>query len=185
MIPHSRNNYSNFEHPFKTFSSLLILMSQIQIPHSKSRIPKPHFCWLPHTNEAGEANFPFPTHGQESHSLWMSPSCFFPFQDRETPLHIAVRTKNTEMVNLLLDHGASPDAIDKVYKSVFLVCRKLACKAGVFCFYIDLDFRLTVSWGESKKDSKGVVDAFPPCLTLFHVLLGRANKTKKHACSAG
>ena len=49
----------------------------------------------------------------------MSPSCFFTFQDRETPLHIAVRTKNTEMVNLLLDHGASPDAIDKVYKSVF------------------------------------------------------------------
>ena len=36
------------------------------------------------------------------------------FQDRETPLHIAVRTKNVEMVNLLLDHGASTDAIDKV-----------------------------------------------------------------------
>ena len=35
-------------------------------------------------------------------------------QDRETPLHIAVRTKNTELVNLLLDHGASPDVIDKV-----------------------------------------------------------------------
>ena len=39
---------------------------------------------------------------------------FKSFQDRETPLHIAVRTKNVEMVNLLLDHGASTDAIDKV-----------------------------------------------------------------------
>lgn len=51
MMPHSRNNFSNFEHPFKTFSSLLILMSQIQIPYSKSSVPKPHFCWLPRTNE--------------------------------------------------------------------------------------------------------------------------------------
>ena len=72
----------------------------------------------------------------------------------------------------------------------FLVCRELACKvgvfkAGVFCFEIDLDFRLTESWGESKKNSKGEVDALPPSLTLVHVPLGRAFKTKKHACSAG
>ena len=50
-MPHSRNNYSNFEHPFKTFSFLLVLMSQIQIPHSKSRVPKPHFWWMTQTNE--------------------------------------------------------------------------------------------------------------------------------------
>ena len=29
----------------------------------------------------------------------------------------------------------------------------VACKAGVFCCAIDLDFRLTESWGESKNDS--------------------------------
>lgn len=51
MMPHTRNSFSNFEHPFKMFSSLLILMSHLQISHSKSRVPKPHFCWLPHTNE--------------------------------------------------------------------------------------------------------------------------------------
>ena len=36
---------------------------------------------------------------------------------------------------------------------------QLACKAGVFCCAIDLDFRLTESWGESKNDSKREVDA--------------------------
>lgn len=51
MMPHTRNSFSNFEHPFKMFSSLLILMSHLQISHSKSRVPKPHFCWLPHTSE--------------------------------------------------------------------------------------------------------------------------------------
>ena len=155
MIPHSRNNYSNFEHPFKTFSSLLILMSQIQIPHSKSRIPKPHFCWLPHTNEAGEANFPFPTHGQESHSLWMSPSCFFPFQDRETPLHIAVRTKNTEMVNLLLDHGASPDAIDKVYKSVFFGLSQISLQSRRILLWYRFGLSTDRELGRVKKGFQG------------------------------
>ena len=29
----------------------------------------------------------------------------------------------------------------------------LACKAGVFCCAIDLDFRMTERWGESKNDS--------------------------------
>ena len=29
----------------------------------------------------------------------------------------------------------------------------LACKVGVFCCAIDLDFRLTGSWGESQNDS--------------------------------
>ena len=33
----------------------------------------------------------------------------------------------------------------------------MACKAGVFRCAIDLDFRLTESWGESKNDSKGEV----------------------------
>ena len=35
----------------------------------------------------------------------------------------------------------------------------IACKAGVFCCAIDLDFLHTESWGESKDDSKGEVDA--------------------------
>ena len=28
---------------------------------------------------------------------------------------------------------------------------EVCCKAGVFCYAIDLDFRLTESWGESKE----------------------------------
>ena len=36
---------------------------------------------------------------------------------------------------------------------------RLAYKAGVFCSAIDLNFRLTESWGESKNDSKGEVEA--------------------------
>ena len=50
-------------------------------------------------------------------------------QDRETPLHIAVRTKNVEMVNLLLDHGASTDAIDKVCPQLISV---MSLKAYIF-----------------------------------------------------
>ena len=44
-------------------------------------------------------------------------------------------------------------------EGVYKVCNRyqlanhLACKAGVFCCAIDLDFRLTKSWGESKNDS--------------------------------
>ena len=34
----------------------------------------------------------------------------------------------------------------------------LACKAGEFCCAIDMDFRLTEIWGESKNDSKGEGD---------------------------
>ena len=33
----------------------------------------------------------------------------------------------------------------------------IACKGGVFCCAIDLDFQLTESWGESKNDSMGEV----------------------------
>ena len=36
------------------------------------------------------------------------------FQSRETALHIAVKSKNIEMVKLLLDHGASCENIDRV-----------------------------------------------------------------------
>ena len=44
-------------------------------------------------------------------------------------------------------------------------------KEGVFCCAIDLNFRLTESWGESKSDSKGEV-ACPSSS-------GRALKKKK------
>ena len=41
---------------------------------------------------------------------------------------------------------------------LIIACKEV-CKAGVFCCAIDLDFLQTESWGESKDDSKGEVDA--------------------------
>ena len=47
-------------------------------------------------------------------------------------------------------------------------------KAGVFCCAIDLHFRLTKSWGESKNDSKGEVACLsPPGCALKKRLLSR------------
>ena len=54
------------------------------------------------------------TKAHRCHCSIGSKLCSYFIQDRDTPLHIAVRTKNAEMMNLLLDHGASADAIDKV-----------------------------------------------------------------------
>ena len=59
--------------------------------------------------------------------------CLLVVQDRETPLHIAVRTKNLEMANLLLDQGASPDSMDKVLsvvviKSTFINYYQCSCQ---------------------------------------------------------
>ena len=155
--------------------------------YSKSRVPKPHFCWFPHSNEGNVGKqtsppLPMVRKGTDCECLLPVP---LPF--RIARLHCTLllepkilRWSTSYWIMVLLQM-----LLIRSINLCFLVCRKLACKAGVFCFDIDLDFRLTVSWGESKKDSKGVVDAFPPCLILFHVLLGRANKTKKHACSAG
>ena len=42
-------------------------------------------------------------------------------------------------------------------------------KAGVFCCEIDLDFRLTESWGESKNDSKGDVPFLNESRAFFSV----------------
>lgn len=46
----------------------------------------------------------------------ISLNCYIDFliQSRETALHIAVKSKNLEMVKLLLDHGASCENIDRV-----------------------------------------------------------------------
>ncbi|CAB4045810.1 ---NA---, partial [Paramuricea clavata] len=43
---------------------------------------------------------------------------------RETALHIAVKSKNLEMVKLLLDHGASCENIDRVRFKNCLVFRE-------------------------------------------------------------
>lgn len=155
MMPHIRNSFSNFEHPFKMFSSLLILMSHLQISHSKSRVPKPHFCWLPHTNEGyvgKQTSPPLPMVRTGTHCECLLPVSL-PF--RIARLHCTLllgpkilRWSTSYWIMVLLQMP-----LIRSINLCFLVCRKLACKAGVFCFDIDLDFRLTDSWGESKKDS--------------------------------
>ena len=44
-----------------------------------------------------------------------------------------------------------------IFENVLKEGVNMACKAGVFRCAIDLDFRLTESWGESKNDSNGEV----------------------------
>ena len=56
---------------------------------------------------------------------------------------------------------------------IFLV----ACNAWKFCCAIDLDFRLTESWGESKNDSKGEVDPLP-ALPPYYLWVALKNKKK-------
>ena len=142
MMPHSRNNFSNFEHPFKTFSSLLILMSQIQIPYSKSSVPKPHFCWLPRTNEGNvgkQTSPPLPMIRKATDCECLLPVSL-PF--RIARLHCTLplepkilRWSTSYWIMVLLQM-----LLIRSINLCFLVCRKLACKAGVFCFDIDLDF---------------------------------------------
>lgn len=147
MMPHTRNSFSNFEHPFKMFSSLLILMSHLQISHSKSRVPKPHFCWLPHTNEGyvgKQTSPPLPMVRTGTHCECLLPVSL-PF--RIARLHCTLllgpkilRWSTSYWIMVLLQM-----LLIRSINLCFLVCRKLACKAGVFCFDIDLDFWLTES----------------------------------------
>ena len=142
MMPHTRNSFSNFEHPFKMFSSLLILMSHLQISHSKSRVPKPHFCWLPHTNEGYVGKLtspPLPMVRTGTHCDCLLPVSL-PF--RIARLHCTLllgpkilRWSTSYWIMVLLQM-----LLIRSINLCFLVCRKLACKAGVFCFDIDLDF---------------------------------------------
>ena len=53
---------------------------------------------------------------------------FYFLQSRETALHIAVKSKNIEMVKLLLDHGASCENVDRVSRHCIISCRGLCLK---------------------------------------------------------
>ena len=68
---------------------------------------------------------------------------------------IANQGRRTEAVRTFIEtSGECAMYFDKegVYKvsKRYQLANHLACKAGVFCCAIDLDFRLTESWGESK-----------------------------------
>ena len=168
MMPHIRNSFSNFEHPFKMFSSLLILMSQIQISHSKSRVPKPHFCWLPHTNEGNvgkQTSPPLPMVREGTDC-----ECLLPVS---SPFRIARLHCTLLLEPKILRWSTS--------YWIMVLLQMLLIRSINLCFFglsqISLQSRRILLWyrfGLSTDRELGRVKKG------FHVLLGRAFKTKKN-----
>lgn len=56
-------------------------------------------------------------------------------RDRLTPLHLAAEKGHTEMVELLLENGADPRAVDSDGRRPYDVVRRFICLCFVFFFH--------------------------------------------------
>ena len=142
-------------------------MSQIQIPHSKSRVPKLYFCWLPHTNEGyvgKQTSPPLPMVRKGTDC-----ECLLPVS---LPFRIARLHCTLLLEPKILRWSTS--------YWIMVLLQMLLIRSINLCFFglsqISLQSRRILLWyrfGLSTDRELGRVKKG------FHVLLGRAFKTKK------